>query len=408
MTVDPLVVSVVGRPDGSPRTSRALAVLERLGATVLPATPEAALGAVVNGADAILLDVESDPRAFYPLAAAIRADREASSLPRAVLASDGTLAADLGAFGVVVVVASDLDVESGVTELVLRARARRQETARAAELEGQLVAMRRRLRKLREHGSTLAHDARVLFGVVIGFGCNLRDGIVGPVDETQAKHLANIVAAANDASTLVDRHAAALSAIALEAERDERLASLESRADPRRRLHDVGELVRATASMFEGIAAGKGVALHVETESVLAWCDAVLVKQALVNLVTNALKFTERGGSVEVAALRRAPASGSGGAARTEVEIFVVDTGPGVPPAERRRVFERGVRLERDAATPGSGLGLAVVRDVARLHGGSVRIDDRVGGGAAFVLALPVDLRARGDEAPPSSARGAS
>lgn len=408
MTEERLVVSVVGRPTANARRTRVVAALEARGATVLPATTEAALGTIVNGADAIVLDVGAEPSAFAELASAIRADRAAATLPCALIVDERVLAADVSPLGGGLLLAADDHVEAGVADLVERAWARRREMSRAAELEGQLVAMTRRLKKLREHGSTLAHDARVLFGVVIGFGCNLRDGIAGPVDETQTKHLASIVAAANDASALVDRHAAALAAISLEAERDERLASLESRADPRRRLNDVGELVRATASMFEGIAAGKGIALHVETEPVLAWCDAVLVKQAVVNLLTNALKFTEPGGSVEVAALRRAPASGNGQPSRAEVEIFVVDTGPGIPPAERKRVFERGVRLERDAETPGSGLGLAVVRDVARLHGGSVRIDDGARGGASFVLALPVDLRARGDEPPPSSARGLS
>ncbi len=406
MTATRLVVAVVGSVS-STRSARVRATLEELGTTVVTSTPSAAPAAVVNGADAIVLDVGDEPARFAPLAAAIRDDRAAASLPCGVVVGPSVVARDLALFGSVLLLASDADVDARLAELLEQARARRREKSRTAELEAQLVAATRRLTKLREHGATLAHDARVLFGVVIGFGCNLRDGIAGPVDATQSQHLANIVAAAQDASALVDRHVAALSALALEAERDQRLTGLEARVDPRRGLNDVGELVRTAALMFEGLAAGQGISLQVETEAVLAWCDEVLVKQAVVNLVTNALKFTPRGGSVEVAAFRRAPDSGGAPASRAEVEIYVVDTGPGIPAEDRERVFERGVRLERDAETPGSGLGLSVVRDVARLHGGSIRILDRAGGGASFVLAIPVDLRARGDDAaPPSSRRG--
>lgn len=224
------------------------------------------------------------------------------------------------------------------------------------------------------------------------------------MDATQTKHLASLVAAATDATALVDRHAASLTALAQEVEREERLAGAPERSDPGRRLVDIGELVAGSAAILEGIAAGKGIAMHVTTEPMLAWCDPVLVKQAVVNLLTNALKFTPRGGSIEVAALRRTPPSGRGRASRVEADIYVTDTGPGVPASERQRVFERGVRLARDASVPGSGLGLAVVRDVARAHGGAVRVEDGPGGGAAFVLSLPLDLRSREDDAPPSSA----
>ena len=71
--------------------------------------------------------------------------------------------------------------------------------------------------------------------------------------------------------------------------------------------------------------------------------------------------------------------------------VVVEDDGPGVPPAERERVWERFVRLDearsRDAG--GSGLGLAIVAEIARAHGGSVRLDDAALGGARFTLSLP-------------------
>jgi hypothetical protein len=76
----------------------------------------------------------------------------------------------------------------------------------------------------------------------------------------------------------------------------------------------------------------------------------------------------------------------------------VRDTGPGIPAEERERVFERGVRLARDERVPGSGIGLAVVREIVSMHGGTVRADDAPGGGAALVVRLPLDMRSRREQ----------
>jgi signal transduction histidine kinase len=74
-----------------------------------------------------------------------------------------------------------------------------------------------------------------------------------------------------------------------------------------------------------------------------------------------------------------------GGRARIEVE----DGGPGVPAGERLRIWEPFVRLRPDAAVPGSGIGLAVVRELVAAHGGECRVEDGVGGGSRFVVELP-------------------
>jgi signal transduction histidine kinase len=79
------------------------------------------------------------------------------------------------------------------------------------------------------------------------------------------------------------------------------------------------------------------------------------------------------------------------------VRLWVDDQGPGVPPRDRERIFAPFVRLARDrvardhgeASRPGSGLGLAVVRDLVALHGGRVWVEDAPGGGARFVVELP-------------------
>jgi hypothetical protein len=93
-----------------------------------------------------------------------------------------------------------------------------------------------------------------------------------------------------------------------------------------------------------------------------------------------------------------APTTATGGVgARHVAEIIVRDTGPGIPAAERTRVFERGARLARDRNVPGSGIGLAVVREMVSAHGGTVHADEASGGGAEFVVRLPIDMRTRRD-----------
>ena len=112
--------------------------------------------------------------------------------------------------------------------------------------------------------------------------------------------------------------------------------------------------------------------------------DSAALRRALDNLVANAVKFAASGRSL---AVRAAAAPGRGA-----VVLRFEDRGPGIPRDERERVFEpffRGPAAERNA-TPGSGLGLSLVRHVVHAHGGRVHVEGREGGGTAVVLELPV------------------
>jgi signal transduction histidine kinase len=101
----------------------------------------------------------------------------------------------------------------------------------------------------------------------------------------------------------------------------------------------------------------------------------------MTNLVSNAAMYTEPGSLVEVACGQRGE----------EAFVEVRDRGPGVPPADRRRIFERFVRLPdaRARHPEGSGLGLAIVEQVALAHGGRIEVEDRPGGGAIFRAVVP-------------------
>ena len=117
---------------------------------------------------------------------------------------------------------------------------------------------------------------------------------------------------------------------------------------------------------------------------VAAWGDRELATQMLANLVENAVRHGREGGRVEVA-LERAP---DGGAV-----LAVADDGPGIPAAERGRVFRRFHRLDAARSSPGTGLGLALAKAVADLHGMSIDLADSAPGLRVTVSVPPLPRR---------------
>jgi len=108
--------------------------------------------------------------------------------------------------------------------------------------------------------------------------------------------------------------------------------------------------------------------------------DPVLIEQALVHLLENAARYAPEGSPIEVQVRGRTG----------EVVIEVSDRGPGIPPGEEERIFEKFVRLPDAGRTQGSGLGLTVCRAIVRAHEGRIAVENRLGGGATFRIVLPV------------------
>ncbi len=138
------------------------------------------------------------------------------------------------------------------------------------------------------------------------------------------------------------------------------------------------ELVRQTVDSLGTRAQAKQLAYECRiAPDVPAWAliDAERVRQVVLNLVSNAVKFTDRGG-VEV--LLETENEGH------RVRLVVSDTGPGVPPADRLRLFQPFARLDATAAKEGSGLGLSLAAALCRSMGGAIVLDDSAGGGARF------------------------
>jgi CheY-like chemotaxis protein len=146
---------------------------------------------------------------------------------------------------------------------------------------------------------------------------------------------------------------------------------------------DLGEFNAGVARTFVPFAERKAIAFEVvpPPAPVSVWADPGHLDRILSNLLSNAFKFTPKHGSV------RLSVSADGGTAR----IAVRDSGPGIPPAERTRVFDRFHRVESTASNqPGTGIGLALAKELVVLHGGSIGLESEEGFGSTFVATLPL------------------
>ena len=145
---------------------------------------------------------------------------------------------------------------------------------------------------------------------------------------------------------------------------------------------DLARLTTDLASAFRSAIEGAGLTLVVDCPPLPTWIhvDRDMWEKIVLNLLSNAFKFTFEG-AIHV----RLRAEGD------RVELTVSDTGTGIPAHELPRLFERFHRVEgtRARTHEGSGIGLALVRDLVRLHGGDVRVESSVGNGSTFVVTLP-------------------
>lgn len=172
-----------------------------------------------------------------------------------------------------------------------------------------------------------------------------------------------------------------------------------------RRVVDLPQLVQDTVAAVQPRASAKGLATVVEIGPDVpahVWIDPVRLRQILLNLLANAVKFTPRG---EVRLVVRRAAAPAAAAVHPHVEFVVTDTGPGIPAAEREQLFQPFARLGAAPEIEGTGLGLALVARFCAAMDGRVWLDDTGGAGARFIVSLPLEIApAPGADAPRENA----
>jgi heavy metal sensor kinase len=142
-------------------------------------------------------------------------------------------------------------------------------------------------------------------------------------------------------------------------------------------------LAREAAGLFEVLVEEKGLQIAIEGDEGLSLAgDRMFLRQALVNVIHNAVKYTPPGGSISVSVHDQAPGS---------IQVEVADTGPGIAPEHSARVFDRFYRVDesRSREAGGAGLGLSIAQWAVRAHGGDIRLLPTRGKGCAFQICLP-------------------
>ncbi len=246
------------------------------------------------------------------------------------------------------------------------------EMARAFNQMADTIEEEDRLR--RAFASDVAHELRTPLAILRSQIEGMQDGVVAADGAALASlheetlRLSRLVA---DLGTLASAEAAGF---ALE-----------------RRTVRLDALVTESAREFAGPYEAQDVRLDIETEPVEAFVDPMRVHQILVNLLSNALKFTPPAGTVGVTLT----------VDQGTVVLRVADTGPGIPADELPHIFDRFFR-GRHARARGSGIGLTVARELARAHGGDIDVMSEPGRGTTFIVRFPGSPTSRATFTPPS------
>ena len=277
------------------------------------------------------------------------------------------------------------DAKGDVAMLLVSARdlsARREAEAELAARNAEFQTLYENIRELdalkMQFFANMSHELRTPLALILGSS----ERLITDIDlSAETRHNAEVVA--RNARLLL-RHVNDLLDVAkLEARK------MQVQYEP----VDLAELVRHTAEHFDALAMERKVAYVVRTPETLgAQLDAEKVQRVLLNILSNAFKFTPAGGTISVL-LTEAPggaAEGIEGVDRAVVSVF--DSGAGVPLDQREAIFERFRQglVGTTRRFGGTGLGLAIAKDFVELHGGTITVGDAPGGGAAFVFEIPL------------------
>jgi signal transduction histidine kinase len=220
--------------------------------------------------------------------------------------------------------------------------------------------------------ANMSHELRTPLNAILGYTELLLDGLYGKLGDkaqgvldrvqTNGKHLLGLI---NDVLDLAKIEAGQLALTVAD--------------------YSVGAMVQSVVAATESLAKAKGLELKAEVAPAmpLGHGDERRLTQVLLNLVGNAMKFTEKG-SVTVSAHAR----------DGQFRIAIRDTGPGIAESDQARIFEEFQQVDNSSTRKkgGTGLGLAISRRIVEMHGGTIAVESQLGAGATFRIDLPIRL----------------
>jgi two-component system phosphate regulon sensor histidine kinase PhoR len=239
-----------------------------------------------------------------------------------------------------------------------------------------ITDLRRADQVRRDFVANVSHELRTPLTAIRGYIEALVDELPDP---QQTRHFLEIVA----------RHSGRMERLVTDLLRLARLDAKQEVLDvaPCEVQQTVGAVVADLSQAID--AKRQRITVAVSADAGMIDADPAKLHDILRNLVENAVNYSPEGANVRVDAARR----------DEWIDIVVSDSGPGIPPADLTRVFERFYRVDKARSRPGgTGLGLAIVRHLVELHGGTVTAENRPEGGARFTLTLPVQRAQRGSD----------
>jgi two-component system sensor histidine kinase KdpD len=240
-------------------------------------------------------------------------------------------------------------------------RAQLGESAKVSELAAESERLRNALL------AAISHDLRTPLASIVGASSSLAERGERMSAQDRGELARAIHAEAQRMSGLIDN--------VLD------MARLQSgAASLNRQWHPLEELVGATIKRLERTLAEHRVQTHLPPDLPVVNVDGVLIGQVLANLLENAAKYTPPGTTISISAE----------AGPDEVVVSVADEGPGLPPGEEERIFDKFHRAAPEGAQSGVGLGLSICKAIVQAHGGTIAAENLPAGGAVFRFTLPL------------------
>jgi two-component system sensor histidine kinase KdpD len=215
--------------------------------------------------------------------------------------------------------------------------------------------------------SAISHDLRTPLTAMVGLASTLADS---NLPENSQKELA--LAIQNEAQQMTGLVTNLLDMARLQA------GGMKLKKD----WQSIEEIIGSACMQLQRALAKNKLIISVPPNLPLCECDPILMQRVIVNLLDNAVKFTPTGSTIAISAA----------AANNEMTIVVEDNGPGLPPGQETKIFDKFVRGETESNKPGIGLGLAICKAIVEAHGGKISAENRVDGGARITVALPLGI----------------